>query len=361
MPTPSPASTSPSPFRRRPAPSGGFHRELPRLGSMRRPGHSGRQLQRRRHPDLQQPTTTTPRSASPCRPTTTSWSRATRAHGGADPPPATNGAIARDARRRQRPHHHHRQRTLTISLSGPGSVTEGAGATYTVTLSNNLDADAIASVHIAITLRRLTESGDFNQSFLTAVQCGGGNSGVSFDGVDTLTFNSSYNHNTPFSFTLPTNRRPPGRGQRELHGRADPRPPPTPTIAPTLGNASVPTTINDNDTLTISLGGPGSVTEGAGATYTVTAVQQPRCRRHRQRPHRHHPTERPDRRRERRFHRELPRLGCQCGGGNSGRQLRRRRHPDLQQQLQPQHPVQLQPADQSTTSWSRATRATRSR
>ena len=40
-------------------------------------------------------------------------------------------------------------------------------------------------------------------------------------------------------------------------------------MAPTLGTDHIDTTINDNDALTISLGGPGSITEGLGATYTV--------------------------------------------------------------------------------------------
>ena len=59
--------------------------------------------------------------------------------------------------------------TLTISLTGSGTIPESTAASYTVNLSNPIDPDATVSVGIEFHFGG-TESDDFSQQFLAAVQ-----------------------------------------------------------------------------------------------------------------------------------------------------------------------------------------------
>ena len=191
--------------------------------------------------------------------------------------------------------------TLTISLTGSGTVPESTAASYTVNLSNPIDPDATVSVGIEFHFGG-TESDDFNQQFLAAVQAAAdAQAGVSFDGVATLTLDSAFSGN--FNFSLPTFNDGLIEGDETFTVALTPSSATTTATNASVGIGaanSVDTTITDNDTLNISLTGSGTVPETTPLLHRQS-LQPDRSRRHRQRRHRV-----PFRRhRERRFHQQF--------------------------------------------------------
>ena len=160
--------------------------------------------------------------------------------------------------------------TLTISLTGSGTVPESTAAAYTGNFFNPIDPDATVSVGIEFHFGG-TESDDFNQQFLAAVQAAAdAQAGVSFDGVATLTFDSAFSGN--FNFSLPTFNDSLDEGDETFTVALTPSSATTTATNASVGIGaanSVDTTITDNDQSVISIANT-SVVEGGNLVFTVT-------------------------------------------------------------------------------------------
>ena len=121
--------------------------------------------------------------------------------------------------------------TPSPSRWGHASVTEGALATYTVTcpIDRCRTPPPRSTSRSPCRAARRRRGSDFTESFLTDCRCAGRSSAGSALGKHP---DLQHSYNTSAVQLQPADRRrPPGRGQRELHGLAVARPPPMPAAA----------------------------------------------------------------------------------------------------------------------------------
>ncbi|WP_316801641.1 Calx-beta domain-containing protein [Pedobacter frigidisoli] len=141
---------------------------------------------------------------------------------------------------------------VTLVLSGPSAISEGAGtATYTVTLTGTTGG----SIQNAVTVQANVAPGTASLT-----------SDYTFTSPTTVTFPAGSVVGDTQTFTVGIVDDNRAEGPETYTASIS-----SPTGVATLGNASVTTTINDNDAVTLVLTGPATVNENAGTvTYTVT-------------------------------------------------------------------------------------------
>ena len=165
---------------------------------------------------------------------------------------------------------------VTFGVGSTASISEEAGATatFTVTLGGDLLVGAnTASVDI-VASGTATSGTDYDNFVAALVAAAGVTPGVTFDGVDTLTFDASFNGGTgtgAFAFTVAA------IDDAVVEG--------TETIVATLSNeavangsavlgtASTTTNVTEIDAdVSFSVGSTASISEEAGATATFTVT-----------------------------------------------------------------------------------------
>ncbi|MGM9477963.1 Calx-beta domain-containing protein, partial [Pedobacter sp. GSP4] len=140
---------------------------------------------------------------------------------------------------------------VTLVLSGPATINENAGtATYTVTLTGTAGTTIQSAVSATTGVTPGTASLTSDYTFTAGTVTFAAGSAVGATQTFTVGIVDDTRAEGPENYTATIS---------------------APTGVATLGNASVATTINDNDAVTLVLSGPATINENAGtATYTVT-------------------------------------------------------------------------------------------
>ncbi|MEH6475103.1 MAG: Calx-beta domain-containing protein, partial [Sneathiella sp.] len=159
---------------------------------------------------------------------------------------------------------------VVFSISGTTSVAEGATASYTLAYAGALPDGE--SVTIDLTLDETdTTSGDYSDFVAALTTAAGSTAGVTFDGVDTVTFTAGIGNSLTLDFDLAMTADSNAEGSEDFSiTLSDPTSSLGPIPAVDAAAADVTTNIIDGDTIEFSITGDASVAESGTSNYIIS-------------------------------------------------------------------------------------------